>query len=85
MPIYDYVCSDCGEAFELLIRRSDDTEACPECGSEEVEKQFSPTTVHGDTSHGKAMRAAKKRDAAQARDRYHERRRYEESHDRHGH
>lgn len=85
MPIFDYVCQDCGNQFELWIRKKDETAVCPECESEDVERQFSVPQVHGDTSHGKAMRAAQKRDQAQARDRFHERRRYEESHDRHGH
>lgn len=85
MPIFDYSCKDCGHQFELWIRKEDQATACPECESEEVEKLFSPPQVHGDTSHGKAMRAAQKRDAAQAKDRYYERKRYEDSHDRHGH
>jgi len=85
MPIFDYACQDCGHQFETWVRKREELPACPECEGREVEKLFSVPQVHGEASHGKAMRAAKKRDQAQARDRYHERRRYEESHDRHGH
>ncbi len=85
MPIFDYACQECDHVFETWVRKREDTPECPECGSAKVEKQFSVPAVHGETSHDKSMRAAKKRDHAQARDRYHERRRYEESHDRHGH
>ncbi len=33
MPIYEYVCSDCGLKFELLRRlsQSDDDASCPTC------------------------------------------------------
>src|SRR5215469_8080515 len=32
MPIYEYVCQDCGTKFEKLIRRNGDAIACPSCG-----------------------------------------------------
>lgn len=40
MPLYEYECAACGEAFELLVRSSEKP-ACPSCGSEQLEKQFS--------------------------------------------
>lgn len=83
MPIYEYNCQDCEADFELLIRGSK-TPACPDCGSEKLERQLSLPRVKSSTTKGMAMRAAKRRDAGQARDRMHERIRYEESHDRHG-
>ncbi|MCI0432845.1 MAG: zinc ribbon domain-containing protein [Gemmatimonadetes bacterium] len=83
MPIYEYRCGDCGHAFELLIR-SADTPACPECGSEDLERQTSLPTVRSSGTRDLAMRAARKRDRAQGQDRMHEQLKYEESHDRHG-
>jgi putative FmdB family regulatory protein len=83
MPIYEYSCNACDTAFELLIRGKE-TPACPECESEDLERQISLSGVKSDTTRGLAMRAAKKRDAGQAKDNMHERMRYEESHDRHG-
>ncbi|MBD3179376.1 MAG: zinc ribbon domain-containing protein [Candidatus Latescibacteria bacterium] len=41
MPIYRYSCSKCGNEFARLVRSSDASVTCPECGSEEVEKLFS--------------------------------------------
>jgi putative FmdB family regulatory protein len=32
MPIYEYVCDDCGTKFEKLVRRTEDARACPSCG-----------------------------------------------------
>ncbi|MGH7503927.1 MAG: FmdB family zinc ribbon protein [Longimicrobiales bacterium] len=83
MPLYEYSCTACGEAFELLVRK-DTVPACPACTSTSVERLSSLTTVKSSTTRDKAMRAAKKRDATQAADRMHDQLKYEESHDRHG-
>jgi len=83
MPIYEYTCRECGLDFERLVLGGR-TPTCPACESEELERRISLPRVKSSSTHDMAMRAAKKRDAAQARDRMHERIRYEESHDRHG-
>ena len=83
MPIYEYVCGDCGTQFELLVRGGK-TPSCPSCESENLDRQLSLPRVKSSSTKDMAMRAAKKRDANQAKDRMHERIRYEESHDRHG-
>ena len=41
MPIFEYSCNGCGNTFELLVNRHDDTVQCPNCGSSDVEKLFS--------------------------------------------
>jgi len=41
MPIYEYICSDCGHAFEKLAPSSKTRPKCDECGSSKLEKQFS--------------------------------------------
>jgi putative FmdB family regulatory protein len=43
MPLYEYVCSACGAAFEQLIRaqREERDLHCPQCGSQRIERQFS--------------------------------------------
>ena len=43
MPIYEYVCQDCGEKYEKFVRSlSAKVELiCPECGSQHAEKAFS--------------------------------------------
>lgn len=42
MPIYEYVCRDCGEESEIFQRLSDPLETtCPKCGAEALEKMVS--------------------------------------------
>lgn len=80
MPIYEYVCDDCGNDFELLVLGSD-TPACPACDSEALSKQLSLPKVKSAKTRGKAMRAAKKRDAKQGETQMRERIEYESNHD----
>ncbi|MCX7175788.1 MAG: zinc ribbon domain-containing protein [Proteobacteria bacterium] len=46
MPLYDYRCSACTRTFELLIR-ADSVPACPNCGSQQLEKQVSAPAAPG--------------------------------------
>ncbi|MBN1218471.1 MAG: zinc ribbon domain-containing protein [Anaerolineae bacterium] len=43
MPIYEYVCQDCGEKYEKFVRSLNAKVEliCPECGSQHAEKVFS--------------------------------------------
>lgn len=42
MPIYEYVCADCGKKFDYLARTLADAPAdCPACGSKQITKAFS--------------------------------------------
>ena len=40
MPIFEYACQGCGNAFELLVR-SDTVPECPQCHSHQLDKQLS--------------------------------------------
>lgn len=54
MPIYEYRCEACGEAFSLLQKMgagAKDT-VCPHCGSANVQKQFSTCAVGGGSTGG---------------------------------
>jgi len=42
MPIFDYVCKNCGNRFEELVKKYDDTVVCPKCG-ERAERSFCGT------------------------------------------
>jgi putative FmdB family regulatory protein len=39
VPLYDFQCRDCGEAFEALARPGESAR-CPVCGATEVERRF---------------------------------------------
>jgi putative FmdB family regulatory protein len=47
MPIYEYVCMQCEEHFEELVRYDDAGPSCPECGASNVRKQLSVFATHG--------------------------------------
>jgi len=47
MPIFEYVCKDCGRAFEKIVPRYDSEVDCAHCNSENVEKQLSVFAVAG--------------------------------------
>ena len=51
MPIYEYICGECAHPFEALVS-TDRRPECPECGSENLNKQLSvPTAPHGTSSN----------------------------------
>jgi putative FmdB family regulatory protein len=42
MPVFEYVCDECGDKFEKLQKTSTDEQcSCPACGSVEVKKALS--------------------------------------------
>jgi len=47
MPIFEYLCKDCGLAFERIVPRYDSSVDCAGCNSGNVEKQFSLFAVAG--------------------------------------
>ena len=47
MPIFDYKCSDCGHACEIIQGFSDaDETICPACGKKTFAKQISAPNFH---------------------------------------
>ncbi|HEX4998386.1 MAG TPA: zinc ribbon domain-containing protein [Terriglobia bacterium] len=47
MPIFEYICQDCGHPFERIVPRHDSKTDCAKCGSKRVEKQLSVFAVAG--------------------------------------
>ncbi|BAE52947.1 FmdB family zinc ribbon protein [Paramagnetospirillum magneticum] len=43
MPYYTFRCTGCGTEFETLVRSSDASPACPQCGSQALERQMGAT------------------------------------------
>jgi len=50
MPIFEYICKDCGRAFERIVLRHDSETECIHCNSENIEKQLSVFAVSGSSS-----------------------------------
>lgn len=48
MPIYEYLCSNCGRLFEKLVLSRDASVECPHCPGAAVEKQFSAFSFKGE-------------------------------------
>lgn len=47
MPIFEYLCKDCGRPFEKIVPRYDSPADCTHCNSDNVEKQLSVFAVAG--------------------------------------
>jgi putative FmdB family regulatory protein len=63
MPIYEYVCQNCGRKYEKLVRSSSSEPElkCPHCGSNQAKKALSLFGTHGaggETSWGAASSSA---------------------------
>jgi len=41
MPLYEYRCETCGKCFEELVKNSTEKVSCPDCESDDVEREFS--------------------------------------------
>ena len=54
MPIFEYLCDDCGTKFEKLVRRMDEKILCPQCGESHLTTQFSTFSAH---ANGKSTEA----------------------------
>jgi putative FmdB family regulatory protein len=56
MPIYEYVCRQCGEEFEWLTRDGEKP-VCPSCNQEELDRKLSVPAAHVASSSGPACPA----------------------------
>ena len=52
MPLYEYVCQQCGQTFEKLVSMSkaDDPQSCPGCAGVESRRKLSSFAVSGGSS-----------------------------------
>jgi len=58
MPLFEYLCQDCGKDFERIVPRHDSPAECPHCESAHVEKQLSVFAVSSSSSQGGSFDAA---------------------------
>jgi putative FmdB family regulatory protein len=48
MPLFDYLCLECGKFSEILITSTEDRPQCQICGSDKVKKTLSaPSSLSG--------------------------------------
>ena len=80
MPIFEYACKKCAKEFEALVLPTTGAPKCPACESTELEKLISRPAIKSETTHGLAMKAAKKRDKKQGSEKAREQREYELHH-----
>jgi putative FmdB family regulatory protein len=57
MPLYEYICQDCGQQFEKVVRLSELAVAptCPVCGSSETQKQLSLFAARGASESSRSI------------------------------
>ena len=79
MPIFEYACRKCDHKFEELVRGKEKP-GCPKCKSKDLEKLLSLPAMKTETTHGLAMRAAKRRDKKQASQNMRNQAEYEAAH-----
>jgi putative FmdB family regulatory protein len=79
MPIFEYSCKACSHEFETLVLPGT-TPACPSCKGEDLEKLVSMPAVKSESTHARALKAAKKRDSQQASENARAQREYELHH-----
>ena len=47
MPIYEYVCDDCGAEYERIVLNGSTKVTCPKCASAKSTMQLSVFAAHG--------------------------------------
>jgi len=47
MPIYEYLCDDCGERYERIVLSKSTAIECPKCASAKHTIQLSVFAAHG--------------------------------------
>jgi putative FmdB family regulatory protein len=80
MPIFEYACKTCSKEFEALVLPTTGAPKCPACNGVDLEKLISRPAIKSETTHGLAMKAAKKRDKIQGSEKAREQREYELHH-----
>ena len=58
MPIYEYVCGDCGERYEQIVLSRTQEIACPKCSSGHHTLQLSVFSAPAKSSNGDKASAA---------------------------
>lgn len=54
MPIYEYVCNECGQRFEQIVMSKSQPIACPKCASKKHTLQLSVFAAPGNGNKSNA-------------------------------
>ncbi len=46
MPLYEYLCRDCEQEVEVLVRGTEEKPECPDCGGAKLMKLLSVPAAH---------------------------------------
>jgi putative FmdB family regulatory protein len=79
VPIFEYRCLGCRNAFEMLVLKGS-SPSCPACHGVDLERLVSIPAVKSESTHALAMKAAKRRDTKQADLQNRAQREYEQHH-----
>ena len=55
MPLFEYLCLDCGRVSEVLIMGSDDQAECSQCNSHNMRKLISASSSASGPGGGKGL------------------------------
>ena len=72
MPIFEYRCSACADEFEHLVLNSFPVPGCPSCGSQDIERLMSMSSVSSESIRQRATRDIRARNRALRKDHSHE-------------
>ena len=80
MPIFEYRCSACGDEFELLVLHSSSVPGCTTCGSQDIEKLMSMSSMSSERIRSRATSGLRAKNRALRKDHAHEEVKRLESH-----
>jgi putative FmdB family regulatory protein len=80
MPIYEYSCRKCKNAFEQLVRKGD-VPACPKCNGQDLERLLSLCSVSSEHTREINIKGARAQAKAAHREKEHEYHKQLHSHD----
>jgi putative FmdB family regulatory protein len=67
VPLFEYICRQCGHTFEALVRDAI-APCCPSCGSDTLQKILSSFAVNSEGTRRSALDAGRKHQAKKQRD-----------------
>jgi putative FmdB family regulatory protein len=83
MPLYEFVCRECGHDFEALVRAQDAPPVCPKCRSADLERLLSGFALHTDERHAAAALDSRRRQIAANKDKVVAEEEYRKEHEGH--